>query len=363
MSKVTYLLGAGASYGKRSADDKGNSIVTRGVPTIAEFADAIVQLIQRIKTEYFSSANFYREHNGYNPGEEKVKLILRNLSRLYNICSEYPTVDAFARQVFITKREANDSSLQESAYDDVKRLLTAFLLAIQNNKTRDQRYDGFLASIINDRGELPPATILSWNYDSQFEYAGSGYVGSKNIMNIWRWLNVYNKTYPSNFDADKPFAMIKLNGTAHFKNDNQLQIITEEEYAGTLLAEVKDANIQQITEDLYGNLMERDRHTILSYVWEMSKSRKLSNAIQQRVKDTEELIVIGYSFPYVNRMMDKSIFLYMPLLRKVIIQDPNFEEIKDRIGAIIKPLNVNYDRITFESKENRNQFYIPDSFD
>ena len=62
-------------------------------------------------------------------------------------------------------------------------------------------------------------TILSWNYDAQFELSYSGYsTESRYIPFLWKELNVLNKTYASNFNPNADFAMIKLNGTAFFSD-------------------------------------------------------------------------------------------------------------------------------------------------
>lgn len=44
MNKITYLLGAGASFGKRDA----NGNIIRGVPIISEIGNAITQIRDKI---------------------------------------------------------------------------------------------------------------------------------------------------------------------------------------------------------------------------------------------------------------------------------------------------------------------------
>ena len=108
-------------------------------------------------------------------------------------------------------------------YSRLKRYISAALLMMQSEENRDLRYDGFIASLIDEQRNFPPMTILSWNYDVQFEMAYSGYyTETRYIPCLWKELNVLNKMYPTEFDATKPFAMIKLNGTALF-TDNTLE--------------------------------------------------------------------------------------------------------------------------------------------
>ena len=78
-----------------------------------------------------------------------------------------------------------------------------------------------------------------------------------------------------------------------------------------------------------------------TYCWEEIPIAKL--ALQRAIKiagETEELFVIGYSFPYVNRPFDDQIFEAMTKLNRIVIQDPymklfNFNEIKSRLQDII----------------------------
>ena len=103
---------------------------------------------------------------------------------------------------------------------------------------------------------------------------------------------------------------------------------------------------------------------ILSYSWEDSHRMKVLDAVQKRVIDTKELIVIGYSFPYVNREMDVQIIHSMPKLNTIYVQDPNYDEIESRLRAIVENDNQFVDKdIKIKEINNRSQFYIPASFD
>ena len=85
----------------------------------------------------------------------------------------------------------------------------------------------------------------------------------------------------------------------------------------------------------------------------------LQKNIGVRTYDTEELIVIGYSFPYVNNEVDSYILQNMYNLKKVVIQDSNFADIKERIEGILEPVKRSP---IIVSKKNLQQFYIPNRF-
>jgi hypothetical protein len=44
------------------------------------------------------------------------------------------------------------------------------------------------------------------------------------------------------------------------------------------------------------------------------------------VKDTRVLVLVGYSFPYFNRLVDQSIMRKMDGLQRIDIQDPDIAE-------------------------------------
>jgi hypothetical protein len=242
------------------------------------------------------------------------------------------------------------------AYDDLKRYLAVALLMLQNHKTRDLRYDAFLASIIDDHGKLPPMTILSWNYDAQFELAYSGYsTESRYIPFLWKRLNVLNKTYASDFKPNADFAMIKLNGTAFFSD-----MRCRDEIYGSNEAGIRDCffggerkTMVQCGADYLSSVC----HNRLSYAWEKDGFEKMKGDIISRVRDTEELVVIGYSFPYVNNSVDTFIVKNMRNLQKVIIQDPNPEEIEERIRTMTDSLYL----VKYIPKQWK-QFYIVKAF-
>ena len=362
MSKVTYLLGAGASYGERE-NNHGTNIIKRGVPIISEFASTIQYLISNLVNNAYAIGNSYNEIiTGLQ--EDEFNELISNLRKIQEICEMYPTIDTFAKQVYITHSKTLTTQYQELDIDYIKRILTAFLIAIQSPKKRDQRYDGFIASVIKEGKVFPPMTILSWNYDAQFEFAYSGYIEVQSMQHIWNELNVLNKTYPTLFDVSKPFAMIKLNGTADFKNNtkyfqvssNQLDFEYIDNYFGGLDWPMAKMLYHYMRFDNYKN--------ILSYSWEDSHRMKVLDAVQKRVIDTKELIVIGYSFPYVNREMDVQIIHSMPKLNTIYVQDPNYDEIESRLRAIVENDNQFVDKdIKIKEINNRSQFYIPASFD
>jgi len=74
----------------------------------------------------------------------------------------------------------------------------------------------------------------------------------------------------------------------------------------------------------------------LSFAWEDYErpEQNIINKVTTSTKDTEVLVVIGYSFPFFNREVDRKIIGEMKNLKKVYFQDKNPHNIKLRFQAI-----------------------------
>lgn len=354
MSRVTYLFGAGASYGERETSRGGGKLFVRGLPVINELEEAIRTIIPRDQYDDYDTSGSRAEAAGVSKGVY-IDLV-KALIDLKEMCASYPTIDTLARQLYVTKGCYITSSGRRITYEDLKRYLAMALLIFQDHKRRDLRYDAFLASIIDDHGNLPPMTIFSWNYDAQFELAYSGYsTESRYIPFLWKKLNVLNKTYASDFNPNANFAMIKLNGTAFFSDMRY-----KDEIYGSNEAGIRDCffggegkTMVQYAADYMSSIC----HNRLSYAWERDGFEKMKDSIVKRVNNTEELVVIGYSFPYVNNSIDTFIIRNMRRLQKVCIQDPNPEEIEERIRTMTNSIY----QVEYIPKQWK-QFYISHRF-
>ena len=128
MSRVTYILGAGASYGQQTSEKARRT----GLPIVSQFADEVHSCLEWLRTT--------NEYRGL------YELYEQDLQWLHQVCLDYPTVDTYARLLFVT---------QNSEYDRLKHILSIFLIIEQLRYPHDIRYDGWLASIIDDKGNLP----------------------------------------------------------------------------------------------------------------------------------------------------------------------------------------------------------------
>ncbi|WP_300740056.1 hypothetical protein [uncultured Alistipes sp.] len=333
MGKITYLLGAGASFGTRRRDKSNNTIagaIQRGIPIVNEFETTI-----KLYKEGLLDNTIYDDIQ-YSVFEDELNWLAEK-------CHQYPTIDTYAKQLYITE------GIHSENYTELKNRLSLFLTLIQNKQTRDLRYDGFIASLIQEGIKFPDEiSILSWNYDSQFEFAFADYL-KKDMNTLWKELNIYSKTFPLTYTANK-FGIIKLNGSALLCDPKSKTLWDPNNTIG---------NRTRIMMDLYTSGAVNVCNT-LSFAWEQDEN--LVKTIIDTVQDAEVLIIIGYSFPYVNRNIDRAIIQNMKRLHTIYIQDPNANSIEERFEAVLDPFQVNLlerKQIKIIKRAYADQFIIP----
>ena len=73
----------------------------------------------------------------------------------------------------------------------------------------------------------------------------------------------------------------------------------------------------------------------ISFAWEDSDEKKTYlSELCNHIASTNVLIIIGYSFPFFNREIDRKIIGSMKNIEKVYFQAPDADNIKERFQAI-----------------------------
>lgn len=347
MANVTYLIGAGASAGKRDRE----GAILEGLPCVNEISKSlrsIVKLIDQtpipVEIEWKESAIGLNNKEDWESAREKL---LKSFKYLYFQCEQHATIDTYAKKLVLKKRK------EELKY--IEKLLTLFFIYIQMQNQIDSRYDTFLANILEPNLHFPShIRVLSWNYDSQFELAYSGYdeindliIGHKNSI------------------CDKDYEIIKINGTATFAE--QKRIIE-------LRKDIKQ-KLQKIKNDIDGSPYMREQETwLLEFVYlfqlyvlknnsthlsfafdDNYASEKITRCIDNIIKRTDVLVIIGYTFPFFNRQTDRQILQCIKPNTKIYIQDLNPERIKQSLMAVLP----DFPEEQIFLRKDVDQFFLP----
>ena len=211
----------------------------------------------------------------------------------------------------------------------------------------DMRYDAFLANILTDKCQIPDdITILTWNYDSQFEIALRTYLPQLSNLLI---SPICLSTYESS-DLHVRYKIFKINGSATFSDEKPIsRFCTADEQ------KLSERSIRREILWYYGN---GNLQSNLSFAWDKSFTDYFYHTIAKEVEDAITLVVIGYTFPYFNRETDRKLLSRMGNLRNIIIQDPNAEALIQNVQAVFPDYNT-FKGISIQPEKHVESFIIP----
>lgn len=331
MKKITYLIGAGASY--------------HALPLVKTIPKRIREFISVLKKDDFQlEDNIPDDFPMQITKKDCQKKLIEDLEWLQNQSSRHASIDTYAKKL---KLQNDQNSLRR-----LKIALSIFFAYEQIKNSVDLRYDAFFASILSSINNFPDQIrILSWNYDAQFELAISEYIGQNDLNSSETWLRVRNKF--QEVETESGFGIFKLNGSAScfVREDYGLQ--------KTWLFERSKEEFTLETFDVliykYAAASLKLYHPFFSFSWEKN-NKILSEAIEQ-TKDTQILIVIGYSFPFFNREIDRKIIRNMQNLQTVYFQSPEAKKLIQRFKAVDSVKQVIPNLIPLE--DDLDQFFLP----
>lgn len=334
MNKITYLFGAGAS--------------ANALPIVTGIPGRINNLIDLLRSPslQLSSVIFFDGLTKNKTKQEYQLSLIEDLKWILRESQKHSSIDTFAKKLTIKQ--------MHSDLERLKRTLSIFFIFEQSQNPVDGRYDSFFASIIDSSHSFPDnIRILSWNYDYQFELAYSEYSGKKNISENQTKLNIHQKTV-KNLGDNHGFRIYKLNGTTEIYNQihyRQYNFIDE------MSSEITIHLIEEIVRNYAGILNSDDYHSTLSFSWETDAKdgKTFLENVSEDIIDTIILIVVGYSFPFFNREIDRKIIGSMGQLNRVYFQAPDAENLKDRFKAIRNDFNEK-DLIPIK---DTGQFFLP----
>jgi hypothetical protein len=335
---ISFLFGAGASC--------------HALPIVDQIPDAIEEFLSEIKDEKFlvSDTEGFNFPNLKHSKRDFQEEMWRTLEWMKDGAKNHASIDTFAKKLLITDQYRELIKLKAG--------LTCFFIYLQTKNNIDKRYDSFFAALINPSRQiynLPDnLRVLSWNYDFQFEKAYSAYTKESNLGSNQSRLNI-SPSHLRETEEDR-FAIFKLNGTTDVHNI-EWNII---ENLHNSLNSTIDAGFMEVLVNSYAGFTRYSNKykPLLTFAWESDiiSNQVLESAIKS-TKDTEILVVIGYSFPFFNRDIDRKIIGEMKNLKKVYFQAPGREAHNyiDRFQAIRNDLHHS----NLIPIEDVNQFFLP----
>lgn len=359
-------MGAGASYGKRDekfpiakiTSEPNNygevkiigeyTNIIEGLPVVNELYGRLDYIYNLITNLSPTDKQYFTQDGIPYTSKQAKESLLKDIAWLKEETRRHATIDTFAKKLYLTNKS--------DEYQKLKLILSIFFVIEQLVGKADSRYDTFLASILDKRLEIPDnIKILTWNYDRQFEFVYREYAEN-------RYINAINSSQLGVFDFRKneilsnKWSIYKINGTADF--DVPLQYALSEEQS--LGDKALDCILEQYIRSIYSYGMFAN-NSRLYFAWENQDwTKELFTKVSQDIQDSNILIVIGYTFPFFNRETDRFLFKNMPNLKKIYIQDPNAEQLKQNIQPVLSSeQNVAGLGNHITTITNCSQFFLP----
>lgn len=332
MIKVTYLLGAGASAEALPLVKSNPDFKIEGLP------DAF----RRVGDQLVNENKDPDSKDLASKLKEKLFWLAEN-SEIYN------TVDTFAKYCYLKDKER--LSL-------IKKILSVYFTIEQSiNKKFDNRYLVFLTSILENEYQFPSnVKILNWNYDCQLQLASfkfkeegisfdsNSFIQADPLINYSPSLGMYPLEMVKNKEI---YSLVHLNGIAGYVQ-NKENMVFNTLYNTKTISEFLSMSVKQI----------ENNFNLLTFAWESQKHQRFSQSLElskEIIKGSEVLVIIGYSFPFFNREIDKEIIgtLIQTGLKKIYYQD------KFRKGDFLQTQFGLDNTIVIKNIDKTDQLFIP----
>lgn len=343
MGYTTYLLGAGAS--------------ANAIPTYFSKENNFTAKFIEFIFEYIGSNLDNKLVN-----DDTFSLIVQ----IREECPKHYTIDTYARKLYLSNTKINKIKLKI-----LKLLLSNFLEYCQTPKTNqnqfdvvDYRYDVLLSTIL-EKSKLNPILqenirFISWNYDNQLEKALLNF----NDIN-WNIDKIVEKYqyYPRNLkiqNENLDQKIVKLNGLAG-------KYIKDKSTKNTIFnLDNEDGEVYLKNRLKIGFTTLNTTEYLINFAWECKTNEISKMAIKyskEILKNTEKLIIIGYSFPGYNHDIDGDLFKSLKYTAKILYQSGD-ENSRNEIRKIKSLLQGNQKRDTkIEHTNYCDNFILPFQFD
>lgn len=332
--KILYYFGAGASaQALPLARSVGGTNIEPLIPGLAydlKKIDLNPLLVDLIDKNYQQLLNKYKE----------------NFYQLAVKAEEFGDVDTYAKYLHLM--QPGGTELQElkrtlSGYFCIKQLLF---------KAKDKRYLPWMVSIM-DRKIFPDnVKILNWNYDFQVELAASNFSELEEVNHQGAGFTHQPALFKHFPNLDPTFSdfnflsLIHLNGIAGYAKSDQFDS-----------SSIFQKRYNQSIDSALLYLEEKNLQSQFHFAWEKNQyHRDLMTHVKNMIANTTIMVVVGYSFPFFNREVDKQIFSELKQdksFKKIYYQDPvlNGEQLRAQFS-----LPEGFD---IEHIQNINNFHIP----
>lgn len=358
--KITYLLGAGASY--------------NACPILNELGEKMIEMAETHLPELDAKFDYNYNIEGNNITRNNSINILQDIGSFGVKACEFGTIDTYAKKLSLNHRYASslqrlklalsiffvlwdntDSKIKERKNEDKDKEALSF-------KNIDLRYISLLATFLEKGKDNFPKMnenikFISWNYDLQLEKAFKAFIIDDLKVKTDN-VDYYFKFKHNTSEAIQNLDLLHLNGYSgyYYVNDNKNNQFKEQPF-------LYNNNSKNLIKVLKKSIEYMNRKSFrvdvpINFAWENNelaqKKREYAKSVFQ---NSDVVVVIGYSFPPFNRRIDQMLFNELKGRKtKVYYQDPKAS--RNLIKTFINPEECEVRII----KDRHDQFFVPYEF-
>lgn len=364
MTKITYYLGAGASY--------------NSCPILNRLSEAMIE-IASFELEKRSDTGsrtllyeFIDDEKETLPDDNRIK-ILWHIGYFGKKGILFNTIDTYARKLELTKDITQLDILKMcisvffDLWEEFSHSRYQFIKVQEDNKAYesiDYRYKSLFSILLRidqDKIKLDEnINFISWNYDLQLESTFKLFLKDDAVSNFDELNDEYVPFKENNPNVSNN-KIYHLNGHRGYHSRFDFKNVESKDIGPRINNSIDE--YWSANKDLFSLTVKQDislnKH--IKYAWEHNLKSNWIENISKTLAQTEILVIIGYSFPPFNRDIDQQLFasLNSPTLKKIIFQDPNADaEIIKNLFKTSPPMGC---KIIIENN-NMSQFFLPNEY-
>lgn len=338
-NELTYILGAGASF--------------QSIPVVKTFSSRFDQFTQQVLS--LLSDDFIRN----NDKVDECKTLHEIATKLNNEFRSHQSFDTYFKKLFHTK--------QSKELNKAKKALNLFfiwehLAKVMNESDLppkadsffykqakvDKRYDALIAGLLRPENGISKTycktNFITWNYDLNLLSSIKNYFYPND--NHRDFLKKIKRQSESEWNIEDQISIINMNGYFYSKFFDEAITLDELEFRRVF--------VQKIAKGYFEDSFVDNDARLVKFAWEGVNFE--SKIAMLKIEMSDNVVIIGYTFPLYNRFIDLD---YLPQTfvtrKKIYIQDPNAENLKQNFQDYYQLGN----RSNIITISNCDSFYVP----
>lgn len=334
MSELTYILGAGASY--------------QSIPVVKTFS----KRFEKFVLEELSKS--FKGWNGADWGD-----FIPKAKTLASEISSHQSFDTYFKKLFHNNlfEEINSSKRLLNMYFFWEHLTngedsTENKEDFKKESKIDKRYDALIAGLLKPYQKqletfAPKVNFITWNYDLNLFSSLKNYFSPKSTF---REFIEKIETSESIWEVENQIQVINMNG--YFFSSCLEECINLKDEKPNLPANFNS----KVFKDKIGNDSQR-----IKFAWEQNDNA-ITDKANTAISNSENIVVIGYTFPLYNRIVDLG-YLNKRVVDscRIVLQDPQADNLRTTFLEMfdLPGIDTPNSYLNVKKKIDCSYFYIP----